>query len=400
MSKCYIKFGSINNKLFLPFLLAVSEIAYILFNKYYPVHEVNLILHVYSMAFGEMSIKFLPCILKISDKGESAIKRQIIKKKSCKHYTILVLLYFFTLNINTFVDVFDTKVLGKPLIISGSNLFYSYDLIILGIEMILMIFVSNWLLKYKYYKHHIISTIVFVIFGIISELCLGTYFQNNGFFFLSKFIRLLGALLDGTYICFQKYMMEKFYYPYWNIAFVPGVIMFITGSSMLIAVLSLKDSNNEFASAFYLYFKVKEGLGLAILKVVIDLTMHLIMCPLTILNIYYFSPNFILIIFQISAIAKIIMNNSAEKLYCIAFFIIQFFSLMVHLEILELNFCGLNRHTKTNINFRSMNELISEERESITDENSIEIEKGYSDVETNDEKMVELKEEDFEPMNE
>ena len=99
MSKCYIKFGSINNKLFLPFLLAVSEIAYILFNKYYPVHEVNLILHVYSMAFGEMSIKFLPCILKISDKGESAIKRQIIKKKSCKHYTILVLLYFFTLNI-------------------------------------------------------------------------------------------------------------------------------------------------------------------------------------------------------------------------------------------------------------------------------------------------------------
>ena len=93
-----------------------------------------------------------------------------------------------------------------------------------------MIVVSIWLLKYKYYKHHIISTIVFVIFGIISELCLRTYFQNDGKFFLNKFIRLVGAAFDATYYCYQKYMMEKFYYPYWNIAFTPGILMFFNAS--------------------------------------------------------------------------------------------------------------------------------------------------------------------------
>ena len=400
MSSCFIKFGIINTKkIFLPFLLAVTEIAYLLFIKYYPVQEVNSILHIYSMALAEMSIKFLPCILKISDKGESVIKRQVIKKKCCRHYTILSLLYFFRTGINSLVnELFDTKVLGKPYNPSRSNLFCSDDLIIMGFEMILIVFVSKWLLKYKYYKHHIISTTVFVIFGIISELCIGSYFQNNGYFFLSKFIRLVGASFDGTYICFQKYMMEKFYYPYWNIAFVPGVIMFINGSILLIFVLLFKDSNNEFVTSFYLYFKVKEGLGLAILKVAIDLTMHVIMCPLTILNIYYFSPNFILIIFQISAIANIIMKNGKDKLYCIVFFTIQFLALMIHLEIIELNFCGLNKYTKANINLRSMGDLSFEERDTISSHNSVEIGKGYN-VEENDEIMIELKDEDLETMN-
>ena len=163
MSKSFIKFGSINTKMFLPFLFSIFEIGYILFNKYYPVKEVNLILHTYSIAFGEMSIKLLPYILKISDKSESVIKQQVIKKRCFLHYTILTLLYIITLIINTLNDFYDSLVLGNELSFAGSNLFYSYDLVILGFEMIFMILVSIWLLKYKYYEHHIISTIVFVI---------------------------------------------------------------------------------------------------------------------------------------------------------------------------------------------------------------------------------------------
>ena len=79
--------------------------------------------------------------------------------------------------------------------------------------MIFFILISFKLLKYKYYKHHIYSTIVFVIFGIVSELCLETYFQNEVSFFISKLIRFVGTVVDATYYCFQKYMMEKYYCP-------------------------------------------------------------------------------------------------------------------------------------------------------------------------------------------
>ena len=123
MSKSFIKFGSINKKLLLPFLLAASNIAYIIFNKYYPVKEVNLILHVYSMAFGEMSIKLFPYILKISDKDVVKRNKQLTTKRKCLHYTILSLLYVFTLGINGGADAHEALVMEKEISIAGSNLF-------------------------------------------------------------------------------------------------------------------------------------------------------------------------------------------------------------------------------------------------------------------------------------
>ena len=141
-------------------------------------------------------------------------------------------------------------------------------------------------------------------------------------------------------------MMEKLYYPYWNIAFIPGLIMIIYISIFIIFILANPDSKLPFISSFYSYFKSPNELGLAIGKIIITFIIHFILCPLTILNIFYFSPNFILIIFQFSRIAKNIMNNGVEKLYCLIFYAIQIFALMVHLEILELNFRGLNSFTK------------------------------------------------------
>ena len=403
MSKCFIKLGIINKKIILAFFLAASEIGYVIFNKYYPVKEVNIVLHTYSMALGEMSIKLLPYILQIRNKNKKnnlKIKQQVFTKKKCIHYTILCSLNLSTMIIEIGAALYDGYIRDTSTPMSGSNLFSSNDLILLSLEMIFIIFISIWLLKYKYYHHHIISTIVFVIFGIISELCLGTYLVNDGHFFINKFIRLVGTAFNAAYICYQKYMMEKLYYPYWNIAFMDGIMMFFLSSVFLTVILLLKESKSDFISSFYLYFKVKEGLGLAILKAVIDFIIHLIMCPLTILTIFYFSPNFILIIFQLSAIARNIMDNSAHKLYCIIFYAIQLFALMIHLEIIELNFCDLNKNTKRNIDLRGMNDVIFEERDSTNDRNSIEIEKGYTIGNTaNDQQIIELKEKDLESMN-
>ena len=65
MTKCFITFGSINKRLLLPFFLAVLEISYIIFNKYYEARD-NLVFQTLAMAFGEMSVKLLPCLLKIN----------------------------------------------------------------------------------------------------------------------------------------------------------------------------------------------------------------------------------------------------------------------------------------------------------------------------------------------
>ena len=81
------------------------------------------------------------------------------------------------------------------------------------------------------------------------------------------------------------------------------------------------------------------------------------------LNIYYFSPNLILISYHLSKFAKILIDlikDKPGKLYCLIFFAIQFFSLMIYLEIIELNFCNLNNNTRRNINLRGLLDISGE----------------------------------------
>jgi len=100
-------------------------------------------------------------------------------------------------------------------------------------------------------------------------------------------------------------------------------------------------SRRSFIVSFYLYFQEVET-GYIIGKIIIVLFLNIILCPLSILIVFYFSPAFILIIFQLSAIIDNLTQKPKESLYCIPLYICQFIALLIHLEILELNFCGLN----------------------------------------------------------
>ena len=103
-------------------------------------------------------------------------------------------------------------------------------------------------------------------------------------------------------------------------------------------------------------------------KIILSLVIHIILCPLTILVIFYYSPNFILIIFQISTIVYNLIQYTKESLYCIPLFVVQFLILLIHLEILELNFCGLNKYTKRNIELRGLVDcLTGDERRDSTE---------------------------------
>ena len=128
--------------------------------------------------------------------------------------------------------------------------------------------------------------------------------------------------------------------------------------------------------------------------------MHFIMCPLDILNIYYFSPNFIIIIFQFSRITKNLINSPASKLYCLIFYAIQFFALMVHLEIIELTFLGLNKYTKKNIDLRGIDDITLERKDSMLDKGSVDINEDYFvEKSANNDKAFEMKEQEEEAKN-
>ena len=391
MVQSFIIFGGINKKFLLPLILSSAQIIYILVNKYYPEKENNLILQEYMFALGEMSIKLLPLILHISNK--STPKEKFTKNKKCLHYFLLCFLFLLNQVIRLIADLMENSFYNKPFSYTETNLFPTNDFITMSFEMICMVIVSKIMLKYKYYKHHIISIIIFIIFGVITDIYLMENENIDGVFFTIKFIRLIAVAVEAVFYCYQKYMMEVLFYQYWNIAFIPGIFLFCLACVLLILCFVAPDKENtemDFVIIFYKYFRENDA-GIIIGKVIIVFILHVIMCPLSILVIYYFSPNFILIIFQLSSITKSLMNNSKEKLYCIIFFIFQIIALMIHLEILELNFCGLNKYTKRNIEERSDEDVAFEGRDSTVSLNVLELNKDYylENIEE-DEKNIEM----------
>ena len=94
-------------------------------------------------------------------------------------------------------------------------------------------------------------------------------------------------------------------------------------------------------------------------------------------NYILFNPNYILIIVQLSTITEYLIKKPKEALYCIALYICQFIALMIHLEIIELNFCGLNKYTKRNIEIRGIEDLTFEGRDSSAYSQMIELNDSY-----------------------
>ena len=364
MLKSPIIFGPLNKKLFLPLILCITQIIYIIINEYSLGTGNEVILHLFILSSGEMSIKLLPLILKINNKIDE--KEKIIKRKKCVHYFLLCFLYIMDASLIGGVSFAEIHLLDIKSYYTGSNLFPNNDFIIMSIELIFLLLISICLLKYKYFRHHIISLIIFSIFGIISDILINNYENLNGYFFLIQFMRILEVGVNATYFCYQKYMMEKLYYPYWNIAFIPGVVLFIVSSGLLSYALTDKNKENstmDFIRTFYSFYK-QSDVGVIIGKISVDFISHIIMCPLAILIVYYFTPNFILIVFMLTRITQKLIGTSTDKLYCLVFYFFQFIALSIHLEILELNFCGLNKFTKRNIELRGKEDALGEGRDS------------------------------------
>ena len=352
MVKKIIIFGEINKKHILPLSLAIYQVLNKIFNTYYPKNILNGIFELYSMALGMLSILFLPCIFKIKVTEEE--KEREIHKRKWLHYPLLIVIYWIYHLAKLFMVISKVKARGNDETI---NPFAESPFAFIGLEMILLTVASIILLKYKYFIHHIISMAGFILFGNFSDLLLGSYSEIIKFGAVPIIIQIFGIISDVAYYYYQKYMMEKLFYPYWRISFAVGIGLVLFTTSLLIYILVLKEKANPFIvnyQRFYSYFNGND-IGLKVLKMILNYISSVISTILYILNIYYFSPNFILISFQFNKFVDVLINEKdTKKYFTIIFFVVQIFFLMIYLEIIELNFCDLNKNTKKNIDLRSI----------------------------------------------
>ena len=187
----------------------------------------------------------------------------------------------------------------------------------------------------------------------------------------------------------MKYMIDKKYHSYWSILFFNGLFLFITFSIAFIINI-IKDPYNNIV---FLIIRIGET-KFIILHFLIDVIISYFLKMLfTLLILEYFSLNHVLISHLIFRILYTFYQcvTDFEKLKLLFLIPASFliFSLLLYLEILEFNFCNLNKNTKRNIMLREEEEMLLRNNTNAS-ENEIEVDKDLIIKNPQDTKDLEL----------
>ena len=337
--KFIFSLGSINKRLSLPFLLTLTEVIINVYEYLYTLHEIKThqIMDSVGIGLGTMSSIFIPCIVKY----KKAKDEKICSKKNIKYMSILIVINL------VYYAIFSVSSLSSGNDINDPHVQSMFSREALEIIIVTIINYTQGFLKLG------IKNISLDLLVVICEL---------------------------VSFCYQTYLMNNKYYNYWTISFILGTIIFIMNIGALAAALIFGNPNGDPKNLLnnFLIFIKNCNVGFVILRIFLTFIFKGFMLQLfRVLILDYLSPNHILICYEITRILITLTNSKLEnRWYSLIPFVFQFLSLMFFLEILEYNFCSLNKNTKKNIQKREKVDMI--ERESVSSQDiGFDIGQGY-----------------------
>ena len=231
------------------------------------------------------------------------------------------------------------------------------------------------ILKLKLYRHHILCISVILIRGIAYTLIFNVFDSNfkkeeiipNVVSFVTEIAFSL------TYVMYKYYMLIKYIHPY-EIMFFEGLFELLFSIITLIIAKSFGKLDN--LSNFIGDFK-----GIEILKIIAWILVSFIYHAILFKVIDTFSPFYIHISIIISEFINVFFKGEEEHtipkiIFYVFSFIFSPFSVLVFLEIIELNFCGLSYMTKKNIELRALLDTVTNDENNNNKRNDDEISVG------------------------
>ena len=220
-------------------------------------------------------------------------------------------------------------------------------------NMLLMTLFSFLFLKMKLYKHHYLSIIIITIFGLAYNFIYGNFNKTN----VEKNYKgyIIYFFTEGTfnmlYVLYKFFMIKKSIKSY-GILFFQGLIELILGIIILAISTKFYPKLDDF-TAYIKDISSKEifiFFSLIINNFLTYLTIFIILDMFTPFHI--FLQNIITDII-ISIFDEIFVSEGYKIIAYVIFLIISIFMVLVFIEIIHLNFCGLSTMTKKNIEERA-----------------------------------------------
>lgn len=237
-----------------------------------------------------------------------------------------------------------------------------------------LILVNTYYLKINIYIHQKLAIFIFIILGFAS-LIIGMIFKKaiDGEDYVLIFIQFPVSIAEAFTIILIKDIMENKFYSPLKVCYLIGFINFII-SFIFLFILSFIKYYSEFSKYIFDMSHIIENLGVRnfILFVIVFSLINGICILIINLILNKYSMLHLFIFFKINSLLDssiIIIDKDSgddEQYYFIIDLILQiieFLMYFVYLEIIELNFCGLNKYIKNNIQRRAIDEYKDIEKE-------------------------------------
>ena len=332
----FISYGRIDKKLLWVLFMIIAKAIFIYVST--KIKAVNGILVSFMEEIGAIIFGVILHFIFRQKNGKSGKG----KKRSIKHLLIILLFRAIESSFNIIFPYFErNREYLFSEILNTTN----------GLEIIVITGGTFLMLNYKYHIHHFISMIVFCALGISMDIIIKSFLIHFKYIYLYIIIILNEVLV----FCYLTYMMDKLYYKYSEIIIYWGLIG-LTVHLFIYSGLSLYEYINDIDGYIFKlrnYFSKTDIVSIIFQHIIYFIFEGGIYYSLMILLLFYLRPNHMIIADEIQVyLVMILFKNKPNKAYSVIPFVFQILALLFYFEILELNFCGLNKNTAKNIEAR------------------------------------------------
>ena len=376
MAEFFLKVGSINKMLLMPIISAILYIIMDIIEYYVEMPGSHYIFDFYARGISYVMLKLIPIIQRCRNKSVG-IKE---KKCHCKKTTYDLFFIYLTYIIFFVVIVYLNYLKSKDPIDTEDYKISHYKGLCFeeALEIIFMVIVSKLLLKMEFYIHHYIGLFIFLVLSLVIDILFNLTIFKPDILFICVYIIYL--ILDSIYVTYEKYMMDKLGYSPYNTIFYIGFIFLFTATVGVVILSITGGTAYEGFEGFEDYFN-KYEYKYVILHIIYLIGFRFFINILKILTVYYFTQIHNFTTYILIKIFDLVLRKESEyKYFSILLFIFQFLGLLIFLEIIELNFWGLDKNTVKNIQARLSEEdtrLIKDQEKNENQIEKVELAPGY-----------------------
>ena len=376
MAEFFLKVGSINKMLLMPIISAILYIIMDIIEYYVEMPGSHYIFDFYARGISYVMLKLIPIIQRCRNKSVG-IKE---KKCHCKKTTYDLFFIYLTYIIFFVVIVYLNYLKSKDPIDTEDYKISHYKGLCFeeALEIIFMVIVSKLLLKMEFYIHHYIGLFIFLVLSLVIDILFNLTIFKPDILFICVYIIYL--ILDSIYVTYEKYMMDKLGYSPYNTIFYIGFIFLFTATVGVVILSITGGTSYKGFEGFEDYFN-KYEYKYVILHMIYLICFRFFINILKILTVYYFTQIHNFTTYILIKIFDLVLRKESEyKYFSILLFIFQFLGLLIFLEIIELNFWGLDKNTVKNIQARLSEEdtrLIKAQEKNENQIEKVELAPGY-----------------------